>query len=118
MCGRRAAVATALIEGARLSACPNCVSLGQELVAKKAFVPTTPGYYPVSAAKSLELEIVEDYREVVSRARQKTGLSAEQLAQRLSVNADYLKQIEGGKRKPDERTARKLEAVLKIKLFE
>lgn len=118
VCGKRIASTTALIEGARLNVCASCAGLGQELVAKKVFVPSASGYYSPSSAKQLELEVVENYNQLVSSGRQKTGLSAEQLAQKLSINADYLRQIEGGRRKPDERTARKLEAALKIKLFE
>lgn len=134
VCGRRQASTKSKIEGAVLNVCGSCVSLGAELIENKVYyssdggrakAPTTFASNATStptgasAPRSMgELELVEDCGKRVGKARQAMGLSPEQLGQKLSLNVDYIKQIESGKRHPDQRTARKLEAALKIRLFE
>lgn len=115
VCGRQATT-QALVEGARLSVCAECASFGKELVGR---VPAGAAQKQFSQPRKLvELELAENYGKIVSVAREKLGLDVYQLGRNLSINADYLKQIERGERGPDEKTGRKLEAALKIKLFQ
>lgn len=115
VCGKPATT-RAIIEGARLSVCGECAELGQELIARQP--PAQKRQFVQEKKSFTELALVEGFGKTVSQAREKTGLNVYQLGAKLSINADYLKQIERGDREPDEKTGRKLEAVLKIKLFE
>ena len=65
-----------------------------------------------------ELELVEDYAERIREARQKSGISQEELAQRVGERISTLQSIESGRQKPTERTIRGLERELEISLLE
>jgi putative transcription factor len=63
-------------------------------------------------------EVVEDYNTIIREAREKKGLSREQLGERLYEKASVINRIESGKMVPDIKLARKLERTLNIKLIE
>ncbi|MCF2137303.1 MAG: multiprotein bridging factor aMBF1 [Candidatus Thorarchaeota archaeon] len=65
-----------------------------------------------------ELILIEDYAVVIRRARQKAGLTQEQLAQRIGEKFSTLQGIETGRLKPTKKTIRGLERELKISLLE
>ncbi|MHA1771187.1 MAG: multiprotein bridging factor aMBF1 [Candidatus Thorarchaeota archaeon] len=65
-----------------------------------------------------ELILIEDYATVIRRARQKVGLTQEQLAQRIGEKFSTLQGIEAGRLKPTKKTIRGLERELKISLLE
>jgi len=62
-------------------------------------------------------EIVEDYAEAIRQAREKLGLSHEDLGQKISEKESVLKKIETGKITPNDLLISKLEHTLKIKLL-
>lgn len=66
--------------------------------------------------KPKEHSIVEDFGGVIVRAREKLGLSRQQLANQLFVMENVLERIEHGHLVPDLKTAQKLERALGIKL--
>lgn len=110
ICGKPAAV-KALIEDSILHVCAGCAAFGKPVAApppipKKSVpleMPPAPVLSPGSAL-------------VVRKARERRGLTREQLAGLLREKASVIERIERGMR-PDERLARKLEHVLAIKLF-
>jgi len=63
------------------------------------------------------IELVEDYGDKVRQAREKIGLSHEDLGKKLNERVSLLKKIETGKMTPDNRLATKLEHILKVKLI-
>lgn len=63
------------------------------------------------------LELIGDYPKRVRHAREKLGLSHEDLGKKINEKVSLLKKIETGKMKPTQRLAEKLERTLKIKLF-
>lgn len=63
------------------------------------------------------LELVEDFGLKVKQAREKLGLSHEDLGKRLNEKVSVLKKIETGKIKPDNTLVAKLEHALKLKLL-
>ncbi|CCC82552.1 multiprotein bridging factor aMBF1 [Thermoproteus tenax] len=63
-------------------------------------------------------EVVEEYAEVIKRARESLGLSREALASYIGVKESVLKRIESGQLMPDIELARKLEKALGVKLLE
>jgi len=65
----------------------------------------------------LEMELVENYADIIKRARENLGLSRETLAAMLGVKETVLRRIEAGQLQPDFSLAKKLEKALGIRLL-
>jgi len=63
-------------------------------------------------------EIIENWGEVIRKARQKAGLTIEQLASRIMEKGNYMHAIESGRIMPTLETAKKIQKELKIILIE
>jgi putative transcription factor len=64
-----------------------------------------------------ELDLAENYAEIIQKARRKQGLSQEDLAMRVKERLSMIQKIELGKMVPNMRLARTLEHVLRVKLL-
>lgn len=64
------------------------------------------------------LDLVENFWEIVRTARIKMGLTQEDLAKQLNEKSTIIKKIESGEFKPPLTLARKLEKFLKVRLLE
>ena len=125
-----------IIEGAKLTVCHECAKHGKTTwsEAPKPQVElqkpnlTSPGYAPIQgpiqikkrvikARVDTSQEIVEDYSEVIRQAREKFGLSHEDLGQKINEKESLLRKIETGKVSPSDLLVSKLEHALKIKLL-
>jgi len=73
---------------------------------------------PVAPATLDDMILIEDYAEVIRKARQRAGLTQEQLAQRIGEKYSTLQAIEAGRLKPTKKAIRGLERELKISLLE
>ncbi|UCD40388.1 MAG: TIGR00270 family protein [Candidatus Bathyarchaeota archaeon] len=116
-----------IIEGAKLTVCNRCAKLGSifweakseprlKKVAKRLPQPMLAARKkPVKLQETLEL--VEDFSFRVRQAREKLGLSQEDLGRKLNEKVSLLRKIESGKMAPDHRLAEKLGRALKIKLL-
>lgn len=65
-----------------------------------------------------DLDLIENYGEIIRNARIKMGISQEELAKQISEKLTIIKKIEQGSFKPPIELARKLEKFLKIKIIE
>ena len=65
----------------------------------------------------LEVELVENFGEVIRRARENLGLSREALAAMLGVKETVLRRIEAGQLQPDLALAKRLERALGVRLL-
>ncbi len=65
---------------------------------------------------SEDWELVENYGEVIKRARERLGLTQEDLARELKVKVSYIKKVESGRLIPDMDLVRRLERLLNISL--
>jgi putative transcription factor len=124
-----------IIEGAKLTVCTECSKHGKstwEIPAKPSVIPQrqtsgtqgTPYLGPIQIRKRVitarvdtSQEIVEDYSEVIREAREKQGLSTEDLGKKINEKESVLKKIETGKMAPNDLLVSKLEHALKIKLL-
>jgi len=123
----------AMIEGAKMLVCSECAHYGTryweaETASKpkgrmpmsspkpKMFFPTSTATTQ-KAAQEEELELIAEYPKKIRQAREKLGLSHEELGKKISEKVSLLKKIETGKMKPTQRLAEKLEHTLKIKLL-
>jgi len=63
------------------------------------------------------LELVDDFNLRVRQAREKLGLSHEDLGRKIGERVSVLRKIESKKMFPDDKLAQKLEHVLRVKLL-
>jgi putative transcription factor len=119
-----------IIEGARLIVCSECSKLGkviwQEDAPKqtesvKKRTPPSPAQFQIRRMPPPQVdttqEIVQNYDSLIRQAREKLGLSHEELGKRLNEKISVLRKIETGKMTPNNTLSTKLEHVLKIKLI-
>jgi putative transcription factor len=117
-----------MIEGARLMVCGECAKHGKicydEPKSKPVFPrPSTapiilraqskPPLPPVDTS----VELTEDYGTRIRKAREKLGLSHEELGKRLNEKVSLLRKIEMGKMAPSDKLAAALEHALRVKLI-
>ena len=137
VCGRkiREEPRRVVIEGAKLTVCTECSKHGKttwEESSKPTFTPYaqattikgTPTYAPIQIRKKVitarvdtSQELVEDYAEVIRQAREKNGMSHEDLGKKINEKESVLRKIETGKMAPNDQLISKLEHTLKIKLL-
>lgn len=132
VCGRKiyGKPVTALIEGAKLTVCIECSKHGTIVMEKPKHAPPplktkmgtsiplktqSTGKPPKNVESTLEL--VEGFDTKIRQAREKLGLTHEELGKKISEKVSVLKKIETGKMTPDNKLAAKLEHALKIKLL-
>lgn len=65
-----------------------------------------------------DMELIEDYAKTILAARQKKGISQDELAQKVGESISTMKAIEAGRQKPTEKAIRGLERELDISLLE
>jgi putative transcription factor len=72
---------------------------------------------PAATSVQISQEIVEDYATVIRVAREKQGLTLEDLGKKVAERASLLRHVEAGKVAPNNQLANRLEHVLKITLM-
>ena len=120
----------ALIEGARLTVCIECSKYGKivreddvepgQKAPRKAQLPISakmPKKKTFEAKVEITQEVVEGYHVKIRQAREKLGLSHEELGKRINEKASVLSKLETGKMTPNNILVSKLEHALKIKLL-
>lgn len=66
----------------------------------------------------IEYDLVEDFHEIIKKAREERGLTREELAKRLKEKESVIARIERGEMEPSLELARKLERALGIRIVE
>ncbi len=130
MCGKEfPSLRRAVIEGTTMSVCGNCVKFGVEQAGPKVEVTgrsqTTQALErravrgkPRDIYDQMQEELVEDYGERVKQARQRAGLSIEDLGKAINERVSNLANIEKGTYHPPDALVAKLEKALDVKLKE
>jgi len=124
-----------VVEGAVMTTCGACASLGTPYQAPKPIhlTPSIPIPKPMPAAtfrpvqprpadrrtprEVQELDIADNYPQIIQKARRKHGLTQEDLAMKVKERLSVIQKIELGKMSPNMRLAKELEHVLRIKLL-
>ena len=131
VCGRKihGTPIRAVIEGAKLTVCVECSKHGKIIREEQAEFgqrtpkkPLTPVPFvqkkkPAQAKVDTTQEIVEGYDSKIRQAREKLGLSHEELGKKINEKASVLSKLETGKMTPNNLLVTKLEHTLKIKLL-
>lgn len=117
------------IDGAIMVVCNNCARLGKQVgpaVVTTAPVPVRMRMGPAQGAMRTtaaprpaepEYEVDPEYHLLIRQAREKMGLSQEQLGKLLNEKPSVIKMVESKKLKPDGTLTRKLMHELKINLL-
>ena len=120
------------IDGAVMVVCNNCARLGKQVgPAPSPVSPISPVRARSSSIHGLqglprtvaprpvepEYEVDPDYNLIIRQAREKLGLSQEQLGGLLNEKPSVIKMVESKKLKPDMTLTRKLMHELKINLL-
>lgn len=130
MCGKEfPSLRRALVEGTSMSVCGSCVKFGVEQAGQRNEV-TGRSRVTASLEKratrqrsrdiydDMQEELVEDYGERVKRAREKRGLTLEQLGDKMAERVQILAKVESQTFHPPDGLVAKLEKELGIKLKE
>ena len=110
------------IDGAVMMVCGNCVKLGRPVGGPVARDPrptfTQPAHRPVPAVSSSpDYEVDPEYNVKIRQAREKLGLSQEDLGKMLNEKPSLIRMVESKKIKPDVVLTRKLMHYLKVNLL-
>jgi putative transcription factor len=105
------------IDGAVLLVCINCAKRGTPIGAPPAVKGAAPPHMPADEGMNPDLEVDPDYPAIVKTAREKMGLTQEQLGRKINVKPSVISHVETGKMKPDLTLARTLMHQLKVNLL-
>lgn len=128
LCGRECACKPASIENARMMLCPDCLKHGTEI--KDDYKPS--GNIQTSTSflgrirkpaekdvyKDMDKELVSGWNDIIKKAREKKGLSREELGFRIGERTVTIGKIENGDLRPSDTVVVKLEKELGINLIE
>jgi Predicted transcription factor, homolog of eukaryotic MBF1 len=112
-----------VIEGAVMRVCSECAKLGKPYTpGARATRPGNPEARPGPGEGSRdedleELILVPDYHRLVKEARERLGLTQEELAAKAGLKASVISKVESGRFRPDVQTARRLEGILRIRIL-
>lgn len=117
ICGRVAEIYDAIVEGAIVQVCARCSKHGNVVSLKR---PEIKKVEVESITKTYDYidVIVEDYQNLIKNAREKKGLSHEELAKAVAEKESIISQVEAGKMKPNFKLAKKLSVFLNVELME
>ncbi len=118
----------ARIEGANMLVCGECAKLGSvawedrteprlKKVARRMPAPMLPPRKQPPLSVSDGLELTDDLGTKIRVAREKAGLSHQELGKKISEKVSVLRKIESGKMVPDNLLTEKLEHALRLKLL-
>ncbi|MEM3403657.1 MAG: multiprotein bridging factor aMBF1 [Nitrososphaeria archaeon] len=120
ICGRRieGRLKRVMIDGSILEVCSHCAILAEREVKEKPKSKLVKTSSPkIERINIDDMEVILDYATTIKKARERMGLSQDDLAQKIKEKASVIKLIESGRMKPNMLIGKKLERALKITLF-
>ncbi len=124
-CGRGPRPLTlCLIEGARMYVCPDCTRYGTPIAAPPKAAPAQPMARPrinrpgKDALENREMELADDFPTRIQRARERLGVSREELGHKINEKVSVISKLETGQMHPSDELIKKLERALNIKILD
>ena len=116
----------ALIDGVKMMLCSECMKYGEAVqVPRPAPSPrSVPGARPHSVAPAKDVfqkmvkELVNDWSKKIQQARDKKGITREELGFKIGERTVTIAKLENGDLRPSDKMVEKLEKELDIKLTE
>ncbi|HII16115.1 MAG TPA: TIGR00270 family protein [Nanoarchaeota archaeon] len=118
ICGKTTELARCMIEGCEMSVCRNCARFGTASEMRTDAPIRAAGAAKTPARQEEEEPAIVNASAKVKDAREKKGLTQEQLAKAIAEKESVVHRIESGAMMPTLATAEKLEKFLGIKLIE
>lgn len=118
-----------MIEGAMLYTCDECSKLGSRSWVSEPKLRSTPSSGQVAKPRpvllrrrgrfdlSENVDLVENFAQIVRQARERAGLTHEDLGKKINERASILQKVETDKFQPDHALARRLEHALGVKIL-
>ncbi len=126
LCGRVAECKPAMVDGVKMMLCPSCLKHGHGVrivtpvhesrgspVVGRIKKPVVKDVY-----KDMDKELVSDWNTRIRNAREKKGITREELGFRIGERTVTISKIENGELRPSDKMIEKLEKELNITLLE
>ena len=118
MCGKNSELKKVKIEETILDVCNSCARFGEiQKATRKVYINKKPSIRKTEKETSIPI-IVNDYYEIIKKAREKKELTQAEVAQQIAEKESLYHQIERGHKRPSIATAKKLEKFFQIKLVD
>lgn len=123
MCGKEDRLFKTEVEGTELNVCKVCSKYGKIIATVRVEVkeekkPKRVIEREEETGKDVKFAIVDDYANIIKRAREKLGMKQEDFAKKIGEKESLVHKIETGHFEPSISLAMKIERFLKIKLIE
>jgi putative transcription factor len=125
LCGRECSCRPATIDSVKMMLCPNCIRHGKSVqISNEPTISQKPSAERIKKPvvkdvyREMDKELVSDYNTIIKVARQKKGLSREELGFKIGERTVTISKIENGDLRPSDKIIEKLEKELNIKLIE
>ncbi len=116
MCGKDTKLFRTLIEGSEMMVCRECTKYGVIVPEKTLkFKKTSP--YSKDIFDEMKKELVDEWGKKIKEARERKGLTREQLGAKIGEKTITIAKIENEELRPSDETVKKLEKFLEINLF-
>jgi putative transcription factor len=117
MCGKDTKLFRTLIEGSEMMVCRECTKYGIILPEKVAVRIKRSVPYSKDVFDEMKKELVEGWGSKIKEARERKGLTREQLGAKIGEKTITIAKIENEELRPPDETVKKLEKFLEINLF-
>jgi len=114
-----------IIEGGRMTVCGRCSRFGsgdwdprQVNISQHQRRPTQPRRLRNDLEAAEELELIDNYGEIIRKRRQKMKLSVEEFAKKINEKESVVKKMEKEEMNPPSKLIKKIENTLNIKILE
>lgn len=124
LCGKDCNCRPATIEGVQMMLCPDCmrhgkgIEIAQKTPVKKPILERIKRPKIKDVYKDMDKELVNDWNTRIKNAREKKGLSREELGFKIGERTVTISKIENGDLRPSDKVVEKLEKELNIILIE
>jgi putative transcription factor len=125
LCGKECNCRPAIVDGVKMMLCSDCMRHGKVIdVVAKPVTSTRPILQRIKRPKEKDVykgmskELVPNWNKLIKSAREKKGLSREELGFKIGERTVTISKIENGDLRPSDKVAEKLEKELGINLFE
>ena len=126
LCGTECDCKPANVDGVKMMLCPRCMRYGQRISTsdstpirvKKPMLDRIKRPKVKDVYKDMEKELVSDWNEIIKNARERKGLSREELGFKIGERTVTISKIENGDLRPSDKMVEKLEKELEITLVE
>lgn len=126
LCGKEGNCRPVEIDKVRMMVCPNCYKFGQGLELKSGSFKSTDTTIldkirkpkEKDVYKEINKELVSNWNNLIKNAREKKGISREDLGFKIGERTVTVSKIENGDLRPSDKIIEKLEKELNITLLE